>query len=462
MQKKKKLRWFQISLKGLIILLVLISVPVIFLANHARRAIKQREAVASLNDQTTAWYEDRYLYETTGIRYEKSTMLPQAILDWLGKDYIWSIKHIACRTDDSTKLLTLKNFPTLESLNLELENCELGNCLAYLPELKRLRIRANQEFQLPEIKSLELLDLKNPSFPIFQAGCDVNNIKKLALHGSRYQIVHGHWMMQLNPLDKIDNFIHLEKLQCDVDTFGIDLSPLLKFKRLKSLELNLNHSESPIKNLDKFNQLEELRIDNLLSIPPEITKLVNLKRLSLTDVSEIDMKLLENLSQLEEIELSGTYRTKLNTEFLKKLTKLNRIKFNDVIISDLTPFTELKELEQLSFRNTRFHEILSFTKCQKLKRLRFNYCFYHAFYQYTPRKITLIYIKPHHVKTLARSLPEYGKELTHPSLHRVRDFEVSWGHIRRTINLQSLPNFQRTGIRYVAPGSINDIFTTKE
>jgi hypothetical protein len=107
-----KIRWYQYSLRTLLIFMLLVSILMSYIAVRKRHAERQQEIVAALRKKYVGlWYD----YQSNGFgspEYERPLTQPQFLLDWLGIDFFHSVVGVGYSVEEvSGKGRRLKTLP---------------------------------------------------------------------------------------------------------------------------------------------------------------------------------------------------------------------------------------------------------------------------------------------------------------------------------------------------------------
>lgn len=149
-----------------------------------------------------------------------------------------------------------------------------------------------------------------------------------------------------------------------------------------TMEIDLSEQElSDIKLLEKFTNIKELRLEHIIfpdkRIPKWMKLLAKLGIINLNEKFSLDLKPLENLSNLKFLDLLGTQVTDLKPikglvnleklwiadikmttiEPLKGLSNLQGLWITGIAISDLTPIKESIKLQTLIVDNTKISDL---------------------------------------------------------------------------------------------------------
>jgi hypothetical protein len=155
---KPKRRWFQYSLRSLLLFMVLASVLFAWLGWNVHRARLQRQEVAWLKEQAYVGYDFQYpsgfrcrsqAYGLDDLDVVAVSAVPQWLLDLAGADFFHNVVHVGVRrrygyskdnpNADDALLRRLHAFPNLR--RLDLRHCGVTDQgLRYLPGLRHLEI----------------------------------------------------------------------------------------------------------------------------------------------------------------------------------------------------------------------------------------------------------------------------------------------------------------------------------
>jgi Leucine Rich repeat len=130
---KRKRRWFQFSLRSLIIFTLVCAVAAGWLGRTIERARRQTEGVAKIRSLTGAV---KYDYELTG---KGSTGLKSWLSSVFGDDFVYPVDEVSLSAGDTrdADLACLADLPTIKTLALnDTEITDIG--LAYLAPLESL------------------------------------------------------------------------------------------------------------------------------------------------------------------------------------------------------------------------------------------------------------------------------------------------------------------------------------
>ncbi len=214
---KPKYRWYQYSLRTL---MLLVTVAAVWLGIWTHRAREQKKVVASIVQLGGNVFYD-YQRENPvyyNVHNPKALPLtPQWLRSILDDDYFHDVVYVCLRdtkaTDDDLEML--KKLPRLENLDL-IDTAVTGAGLAHLK-------RHN------DMKSLGLCNTHVDDAGLLHIA-HLTELRQLMLDGTR---VTGVGMRHLQGLTNLDEWLGL----CDIDITDEDLKPLANLKKLRSLNL---------------------------------------------------------------------------------------------------------------------------------------------------------------------------------------------------------------------------------
>jgi|HubBroStandDraft_2_1064218.scaffolds.fasta_scaffold23441_2 hypothetical protein len=160
-------------------------------------------------------------------------------------------------------------------------------------------------------------------------------------------------------MTNIENNANLEKANARVHN--------VRSKHLDSLRLNLG-------GLNVLPPLDDLPFVTLVSITfarglnlGELTKLTNLRRLSLEFVGQVNLGPIEHLKKLETLVISNSRFSTI--EPLKHLVRLEGLDLSYTNVTDLRPIARLTNLRSLNLRGSPISDIAPLSNLPKLESL---------------------------------------------------------------------------------------------
>jgi Leucine-rich repeat (LRR) protein len=210
---------------------------------------------------------------------------------------------------------------------------------------------------------------------------DIAYIRKNVKLGDTLQMI-----ADLNCLDKFANLKELElwdfpfpdyipkwkdlliKLHILNPYKALDLSPLKKLKKLKTLHIY----DSNIKSVEPLVEIKSLEMLSFAATPipkaRQLSKLQNIKTLSIVDTEFRELKTLMKLKRLKHLILSNTKLSDLKP--LKKLNNLEDLSINNEPIDNLEVINEIASLKELTLSEINLKDL---TVIKELKNLQVLY-----------------------------------------------------------------------------------------
>jgi Leucine Rich Repeat (LRR) protein len=288
---KRKRRWFQFSLRSLLILVLVAGLGMAWLAALKRRADRQQTAAETIvNAGGSVFYDYQFQVSPSGaINYsDKATPPgPKWLRRQLGNDFFTNVD--AARITTQAGIDALADLPQIQ--NLEVDGAAVTD--ESLDQVVRLR-------------HLRALSLLNTS--ISDSG-----LRKIAV------------LDQLRTLELLNNRITDEGL---LSLAGLER---LEYLELKSTKI----SDDGLKHLRRMSHLRELRLsfNRITGVGlRELADLPSLERLYLdeTQVDDASAAILSRLSHLQTLDLDGTRLTDAGLQSLARLKNLRWIAVNRV------------------------------------------------------------------------------------------------------------------------------------
>lgn len=248
--------------------------------------------------------------------------------------------------------------------------------LSTLKEIRKLDLRNTQitDFTpLQKLESLEWLDLSNT--PIQDLSV-LSPLKKLSC-----LIIASTPVTDLSPLKDLPELTDLILCGSDVT----NLSPLVNLSKLRVLYADGGSSCGRIlrehvqlanlKNIAPLGKIKTLQKLTFRGTKIENSDLEALKELSLktfaADGTKItDLSVLQNSTELEDLDLKSTDIKDLSS--LSQFTHLKKLDIGKTEINDLTPLKNLKKLKSLNLSGTSIQNIPALQEMQELEYLFLN------------------------------------------------------------------------------------------
>ncbi len=361
-------RWFQFSLRTLLIFVAVFGLLAAWVSGPVHRANRQRIAVEKL---TNLGALVKYDYEDADPANAEPPE-PRWLRELLGVDYFANVVGVetnCSKTGSSAPSPSLscdefdlfKSFPELTRLSIDGDGAtdeSLGFLTAF-PNLQSLKIdgrfadaglrRIAQCTQIRELSIGEDVQVSESGFAELQA---LNELESLDLSRTT---VPGEW---LKPLARLENLHSLRRSHCpwtDGDMEGVaslvhlvdlDLSNaaitdagIAKLSSLIHLK-HLNLSETPVES-DIFGQAR---------LFPELQEL----HLAWLPVSASGLRALERLTSLHTLDLTGIALGEGEFKAIGHLRRLKSLRLSSARINgeDLTQLARLKDLEYLQLDST--------------------------------------------------------------------------------------------------------------
>lgn len=316
--RKPGKQWRQYTLRGLLVLVLVLSTPLGWLGYRLQRARSQKDALAKLQAiGGTYLYDWEPEFDVGGV--ECGPPQPWWLIKLVGCDFFWDVKRIKiCKNEIVDKdLAILREFPNTESLSLH--SCQIGDeGILHLANLRDLRTLYLTKTHITD-DGLEVLG-------------DMVHLKELDLAGTP---ITGNGFAHLSEIATL-NYLNLAF--SDVNDNGVN-----HIKDLRHLEsLSLIHtriSDQGLEYLKGHEHLTLLRIgrcemvtDAGLAHVAEIPELQELG-LSSTPITDDGLRNISHLKSLRRLDLSGTLVT---DEGLRHLIGLDLLEL-DLSETKVTP-----------------------------------------------------------------------------------------------------------------------------
>jgi internalin A len=344
---KRKLRWYQFSLRTLLVFVTLFGIACSWFAVKMKQATKQREAVQAIiqsGGRVIYNFEVEFIPESerdmndddlasmpSGSMFAiysppPPPLGPEWLRNWLGTDFLSHV--ISVSVDNDASLEPLKYFPHLQELNIGYEMLSMAPGPEGMRKLDSSVIDPKWKIlrQLPQLQELSL-----SASGILDAELDfLQDASQLELLNLGYTPITGKGLIYLRNLKKLKI---LTLSDCDQLT-DEGLVSLIELRTLKVLELNnTGITDSGLKNLKELSQLRVLSLAG-------------------TPITDDGMKCLEGLTALRDLNLQGTQITDDGIKRLKNLKNLRGLylqtqleaKYSDNVVEHLGAFTQLRGL----------------------------------------------------------------------------------------------------------------------
>jgi hypothetical protein len=194
-------------------------------------------------------------------------------------------------------------------------------------------------------------------------------LKNKANIGLRLYGYDGIWK-DLGFLTQLGSLKRLRIEESELET----LSSISELEDLRYFSLEKSYKRLSIRPLEKFLNLQELTIEGEKKEIEVVSKLVNLKKLSLLSYQKADMSIFKNLNNLEKFLVSGGSIE--NHEHISTFTNLKYLFLNNLKqINDIDFVVYLKSLVFLYLgRFLNLRELPEFRNCENLKKIEIEHC----------------------------------------------------------------------------------------
>jgi Leucine-rich repeat (LRR) protein len=346
----KRRRWYQFSLRTLIVCVALISILLGAFAIRLQRAREQAEAVAGLRRYGYVVYDSRWrrddklevIWEPTS-----KSLIPSLLIDWLGPDFFQSATSVCIRlpelpddgSGDEQRAVWegLGRLRSLDHLSIQIPSGSATQFtrLGLASNLRHLsvggtvvRVGAEDARALKRFSGLESLNLRNC---MFEPG-------------------------SLPPLGELPSLALLDLSGSNVEDGEIAI--LSQCRGLRSLDLSqTNISDEGLRIVGSLPKLAILELDHTpisddgLS---QLGRLANLRSISLgnTPVTDAGIRYLEKLPALTTLDLRGT---KVKGTTLDGLRALERIDLSNTDADDeaLIAIANLPAIKHIDVSGTK-------------------------------------------------------------------------------------------------------------
>ena len=304
-------RWrFQFSIRSLLLLTVAVAIPFSWLAVEVKRAREQREAVEAIG---TLGGRTGFGREECDLSGKVKLPVPLWLRNVLGDDFFLSIQSVSFRgtqVRDEDIACLRQDFNSLPKLR----------CL----ELRNTNITDNGLQYLYNAKSLDFL-------AVCHSGITNDGLKHLNLFPLLRSLEINDLPITDEGLDLVCNFPNIQELGMgETRITGQGLRHLARLPRLKYLNVQNNQlSDEDIRCLRDVKSLERLYIsfNAITDGGMEYLTLLNLKELDIagTKVTDIGLKKLEGMNDLQRLSLQGLQITDVGLAHLVKMTHLSEL-----------------------------------------------------------------------------------------------------------------------------------------
>jgi hypothetical protein len=298
---KPKLRWYQFSLRSLLLLVTLFACFMSWFTVKMHQAKKQKEIVELLIDKQNNFRYDYQIDSSGNVFDDAKPFAPEWLVNWLGIDFF-------------------ANVVSIDQFGKGFRPGVIED-LVYLPKLKELRFSTNIDDKdleyIGKLKSLEFLDIS--SFEISSYGIDkLKNLPKL----KRLNLWNAYMSdAEMEPLRKLTCIEHLD-LGGDQLT-DETLVNLESMKELQYLYIMFDHfNGTGLRYLKGLDHLQELIIESKdKMIGAELDHLVDLPKLESLEIrnSQLTDDSLSHFKRLTQLKVLKLYSDKISEEGISKL-----------------------------------------------------------------------------------------------------------------------------------------------
>ncbi|CAL6028305.1 leucine-rich_repeat protein [Hexamita inflata] len=305
------------------------------------------------------------------------------------------IPKFTCQTVKELRMheTNFENFKNINLENLEtlkIQRCDLNECEYFQKVIK---------LELDQVKNTEKLFSKQICKTIKElvvTACSLKSLNSLQLENMEVLYIKGNTPQANNPnilnIENIRTYQHLKDL-CIKQYDDIDTTPLqqltnlrtVKFEQCNNIIINFK-SESItdlllnsciLKSVDSFQlpNMEILGITYFSAVNLDnVNQFQNLKELDLSGSQGLDLSLLQDLTQIKSLNLSGCNLRDTTDMSEQAVQKLKYIKINPYEVKennyiDASPLKFLVYLEKLNMNNCKLNKIDVLRYLTNLKEL---------------------------------------------------------------------------------------------
>ncbi len=360
------------GLREIISLEPVIELSDLLVLDISETSIEDISPLRSANKLKTLRANSTFIEDLSALKYcltlEELEVAGTTIGDLSALQSLHNLSKLNVANTMVSRLSELKNFPNLSTLNLS--ECRISNItpLQDLTQLKNLDI-SNTSIRdltpLSQLKELQNLNISGTPIVNLQPLSELENLRELNCNQTN-----------ISDLTPLKNHKKLGKIYCDQSKIGNaeasaftkdnpftlvifdtealrnwwdELPIYWKAVFLKQIEIE---TEPTTEQLHEIINLQELDLsDNpyMQNLLP-VSRLTNLKSLSIANTEINFLQPIQGLANLESLNLNGTYINSI--EPLKEMTNLKYIDISDTPIYDLTPLSNDDNISIIIAENT--------------------------------------------------------------------------------------------------------------
>lgn len=169
--------------------------------------------------------------------------------------------------------------------------------------------------------------------------------------------INGYSTQRFNDLIQLDDKSNFKLAENIIDQGSSALNSIQKLTCLESLTILGSYQVTNIVPLSKLTNLKNLSINStgIKNLTP-LSNLTNLNNLTITNAPVNDISALASLKQLKYLNLSGTLVIDLSP--ISQLNNLTGLSLMNTQVIDLTPLNNLSNLQTLTLAQTRWSNMV--------------------------------------------------------------------------------------------------------
>ncbi len=355
----RKRRWFQYSLRSLLVLTLIVAALSAWLGKHIMRASTQRPIVAKIAASGGTVGYDYQIHPEFNIVDQSQTAPGSKLVRWVFGDDIYATVNVVFLNDPKTSDADIVNLHKLPDL-LDVSLNGRGVTDACIDDLLRI----------PKLRAVALMDTGiTPEGIRHLSSCDA--LQSLTVLGSSVTDQH------LQHLPAFPNLQHIQIVrssmtddgmnslgQMDLATLDIFTAPAVTDKGFESLAnlqnllqlrvLRTAMTDRAMGTIGRFRKLRYLQLDNHSLTDSglrNLSSLTELEKLQLghTQLANDGLRALSNAKQLRYLDISGTLVTDDGIGHLGALPHLERIDLGNTSVTNvgLLKLAKLPSLKQV-------------------------------------------------------------------------------------------------------------------